>query len=327
MISLVAVHERSLTPKDKHMTVDQMDEGAFALVDCLGWKGIWNRKSDTDRTAVEPHKVLEKIDKIEKRVADSTELLRKMFASSILDIKYKPRVTFLSDTVVVSVPTVKHRSRELTVEVKRGLAVHMACIAVSEVIEAFVEEAPFISMRGCVTFGSYLMRRTTIVGPAVDEAANNFELPQGAFVWIHPNAALYLDHYRQEQKRHYMDVKEKAKGQLDENSITRLEAFMSTAASDPIVLEDYPMPLKGGEVLTCHVINPLGTIREQVDREESTRRHLLSFDSSKIDVLLKRQNTEQLLSVGATESQRFYGQAIDTELLEKLYLELLPSAK
>lgn len=301
-----------------------MQEGAFALIDCLGWKGIWNRKIDSTGRSVDPLEVLKKINRIEDRIGQSTKRMTIGLRDSFLEITFRPRSVFLSDTVAVSVPIIKHKSKELTQEIKRALSIEMACVTVAEIIDSFVEEEPFLTMRGCITYGEHLIRRSTFVGPAIDEAANNYELPVGAFVWVHPKASEKLDILEEWKVKCFEEIKEKATKELDSESYKKLMSFFEFTTSTPVILRDYEMPIKGGGHLNCHVLNPLCKIRESEDRAITIERYLSSFDSDKIDILLKKQNTAMLLARGSDKALEYYDSPFDYEFLEKLFSPMIP---
>lgn len=303
-----------------------MEEGAFALIDCLGWKGIWNRKIDSEGTRIDPLNILKKIQRIEDNIAKSTSLLKYGFSASPIQVTFKPRIVFLSDTVAVSVPPIKHKDKNLTKEIKQALSIEMACLTVAEIVDSFVEEEPYLTMRGCITYGEHLIRRNTFVGPAVDEAANNYEMPMGAFVWIHPKASEKLDDLQQWKTAQLEKTKVKAKQELDEEAYNRLMSFFSTTMDTPVVLRDYEMPIKGGGNLMCHVINPLSVIREAEQRVVTIERYRSSFDKDSVDILLKKQNTMTLLAESANAALEFYEQQFDFELLDKLFGHLKPQA-
>lgn len=69
-----------------------MKEGAFILVDCLGFRGIWNR--------IEPEKLISRLHAIEQQ---ATSRVVPKYSSSMLSFgPLAPHIRLLSDTVVLS---------------------------------------------------------------------------------------------------------------------------------------------------------------------------------------------------------------------------------
>jgi len=295
------------------------EEGAFALIDCLGWKGIWNRKIGASKKPISPSKILKKVDQIEGAVREAINDLRFFFSKAY--INFTPHIAFLSDTVVISVPMIEHEDQRVTEGMRRAFAVQMACLMVAHVLDSFVEEEPYLSMRGCVTYGKYSIKGSTFVGPAVDEAANNYELPDGAFVWVHPKGAKQLEHLQDLR----IDLEVKAKSELPEESFEAIKFIFSAIADPPIVLRDYEMPLKDGRTLVSMIVNPLMVIRESEQRAITIGRYDSSFDKDTVEVLLKKQNTMSFLREAADASLEFYEQPLDLELLGKLKEALFES--
>jgi hypothetical protein len=133
-----------------------MQEGAFALIDCLGFKGVWNRVDN-------PQLIIDKLLKIEKIVNEqlnSTEDLYGAFEFAVLIDKssMKPFVGFLSDTVVISLEYIQ-TSEEIKPKIQKAHLIDVLCIILTKVIDLFVEEYPHLTMLGCVTYGQYLCEK------------------------------------------------------------------------------------------------------------------------------------------------------------------------
>jgi hypothetical protein len=143
-----------------------MQQGLVALIDALGFRGIWSEFSE-DQLLGTLHRVRDEI-----RQQDP-------------DI----HVRLLSDTFVLASslppddPDPGDSGYWLTFRFMRALAGVQATAALS---------TPPLLYRGCIAHGSVLIDGDFIVGQAVDEAAEWMEQADGAFIWLAPSAlALY----------------------------------------------------------------------------------------------------------------------------------------
>lgn len=156
-----------------------MQEGAFALVDCLGFKGIWKR--------ADPELLIQKLLKIE-------EIVNEHLTSNALAFRHlsfgpiRVHVRLLSDTVAISLQYEKQVGKEPE-SWQTNILVPLICDSIIRVLHLFLEGEPPLVLRGCVTYGEHLSNGNFIVGPAVDDAAEHMNIPEGAFVWLHPTAA------------------------------------------------------------------------------------------------------------------------------------------
>ncbi len=226
-----------------------MEEGAFALVDCLGFKGIWKRS--------DPNRLLEKLYALEDSANGEAIAL-----GAILQAPVKVHARMLSDTLAISLrqpsPTPPDE------EFGNRLVVHVV-LAMISVIGRFALNEPPLLLRGCITYGPHLCDGSFLVGPAVDCAAEHMNLPQGAFVWLHPSAA-----YR--YRAHIQNIKAE-----------------SPKFTEQYVINDYPMPLKGGDVLQADVVNPLEGSPDDPDAVIDAFSKGMQGDN--VDIWIKRQHT------------------------------------
>lgn len=267
-----------------------MQEGAFALIDCLGFKGIWKRTKDPDL-------VLEKLIKVEESAHRKLEKFK--LAVQKLQIELNPKFILLSDTVAISIPYI-HSTEDTQQEAyKKGMVIAAACIYVAGFLKAFIEEEPYLTLRGCITYGEHSINQNFMVGPAVDEAAENYEIANGAFVWLHPKVTeiyrksreLGSNMSKQILERIRLNPVAEEKTQIIKSVATSID-FWNTI---PILIENYDMPLKSGMSLNCSIVNPLIMFSGREERENIIQNYLVSFRSDKIEILLKQQNTMKLL--------------------------------
>lgn len=194
-----------------------MKKGAFALIDCLGFKGLWKNGHE---------QLLTKLSLIKTSVADG---LREASKNSHHPFHFhpddfKPEIRLLSDTVAISIQDKKK------IEGYPALELLAIAVAVQIVIDLFLENEPHLLLRGCITHDTHLIKENFLIGPAVDETAAYMDSAQGAFVWFFPSAAKIIE----------------------SNFITH-----SPNLFFDVMCPSYQVPIKGGHYLNTRVINPI----------------------------------------------------------------------
>jgi hypothetical protein len=264
-----------------------MREGAFALVDCLGFTGIWKRG---DYRSAEQRKeyqqlLLEKLKMVRQEVP-------KLVKSGVRPYKYfsDPVVVgvyMLSDSVAISL----QYDEDLPPKGRyKNYLVWLICEATIKVLDRFRKDKPELVLRGCITYGEHVSEGNFIVGPAVDDAAENMEVAQGAFVWLHPTA---WNKYRQCIKTTEATI-EKLKDTHDHEELLLIRD-LKRALEKPLVVDNYKMPLKIGGHLQCPVLNPLAFHKTEPEQQKVIRECLEAMSGNQLDVLLKRQYTKEFL--------------------------------
>lgn len=304
-----------------------MKEGAFALIDCLGFKGIWNRAN--------PTQVIDKLLKIEEVVSKEIVALKMPF-----DDKYGPvsvNVRLLSDTVAISL----QYEDELLDEARKGLLITYMCYSVGQILSMFVKEEPVLVLRGCISYGQHISKGNFIIGPAVDIAAEYMNIAEGAFVWLLPNVAeIYINYIK-----HARSVKDnvsidKIKLLLSDKGIDNevvddfisklndiygcifntLSDCYSSFIQSPIVIEYYDMPIKLGRKLRCSVINPLLLYnKDKIELNEIIDKYSKSISGNNLDIWIKHQNTIDYLNYISDITRKFISE--QDELSDKLIRE------
>jgi len=249
-----------------------MRVGAFALVDALGFKGIWN-KPGGDR-------VIEKLNAMAKGVSKNVRFANRMLNEPMASKLFGPvKVTFLSDSIAMAVFVGKASNRPND-SLGRFGANAAAVVSLSLHVSAMLKEAaitdPPLSYRGCITFGECRVESRFIIGPAVDQAAQAVGLAEGAFVWADPAA----------------------KGTLE------ADPAWNPAMSQWQNLRLSGVPLKGGGSFDTYVVGPYGPGEPSVSKKRINDRLKSSFDSRSIDVAIKQQNTASFLRAYYQASQR-----------------------
>lgn len=267
-----------------------MQEGAFALIDCLGFKGIWKRSDEAP--------LLEKLRSIRQRIQLQLiaglpyGLLRK---DVILD------ASLISDSVAISLryednatkaDAGKQRTKKIGERREKSYLVWLICASTVRVLDLYLKGEPSLVARGCITYGKYEHDTTRtgsfIVGPTVDDAAEKVEISQGAFVWLHPEAA--------ELYRYAVTVQRKTVRLLHKrNDRPELLEGSKKSLCEPIMVDPYDMPLKGGGHLRCPILNPLAFHDTEEERQAVFRAYEKAMSDNQLDVMLKRQNTMEFL--------------------------------
>lgn len=257
-----------------------MQTGAVAMIDALGFKGIWN-SSDVE-TVLKKLKTLQQSAAKHKRRRVPPKGLPGPRQTEVLDV---PQVSFLSDTIVIAVPMVpkiekmllRHRGAFQAVMLHYAIA-DLAEIT-SEILRSALVSAPPLAYRGCISVGKYLVKNPFILGPAVDEAASCMDRAQGAFVWLAPSAEKVWEESLVRVQYGSKDAREQA-GHVT----TRLG------------LIPHRIPLKGGDAYGSHVVSPFATPFSEHDAAllQATVQNTFGL-SSALDVQVKYQNTVTFL--------------------------------
>jgi hypothetical protein len=295
-----------------------MKEGALVLADCLGFKGIWNR--------VEPEKLIDRLKAIE---ADAESRVVPKYSSSMLSfgaIRFHFRL--LSDTVVLSIQyeasTYTH-GREPD-ERQKNLLVSVACESAAVLANMFIDSDMPLPLRGCISFGSHLCEGNFVVGPAIDQAAEYMNEPEGAFIWALPGVAerhknfrarslALMDHPGETIMAATAIAAQRGAGDArkllehpEAGSDLFVEALRLTFAqmlAAPTLVEPYPMPVKRGSIIDAAVINPFMSSRNDEDRKRVIAKYENFLQGDRIDIWTKRQNTLKFLKVAEAAQAAF----------------------
>lgn len=293
-----------------------MQEGAFVLIDCLGFKGIWKR--------TDPELLLQKFSKLGPSIQERLGKLELLFSFGESE-RLRIHNRLLSDTVAISLQLEGREGGEYS-DSDRQVLVCCACLITPLVMYWFLEGDPPLVLRGCVTYGRHFIENNFIAGPAIDEAAEYMNLAEGALVWLHPSAATLYRECRDDLSRYTTLSDESIKERIEEkgealagNIMIRLilesggpaglEAFFklvtSSMADIPIVLDPYRMPIKNGGYLECPVINPLIAAMSAEEMRTMTEKYSAYISGDKLDVWLKRQNTMEFLREALRRFEEF----------------------
>jgi len=147
-----------------------LKRGAVAIIDALGFKGIWKKR--------DPALVLAALQKT-KAFANTMHRV-----GTAIDSRITIRLAFFSDTVVI-VTTRSASGGEL-----KDFELVIAAIGhAASVISSGIEGELHLSYRGCIALGGVATLDEFFVGPAIDEAAEWYERANAAAIWLTPSAS------------------------------------------------------------------------------------------------------------------------------------------
>ncbi|CQR42279.1 hypothetical protein THICB3180067 [Thiomonas sp. CB3] len=144
-----------------------MKSGAVAMIDALGFRGIWDRWPSAE--------VMANMHALKRRVEDD---LRKIGAQP--DMQFE--ATFLSDTVVLGLSLPGSDPNHVALS-----AIYVGDI-VSRILTYSARSTTPFAYRGAIACGEYEIDSNFILGRAVDDAASCYELAEAAIVWLAPSA-------------------------------------------------------------------------------------------------------------------------------------------
>jgi len=213
----------------------------------------------------------------------------------------RKKVTLLSDSVAISLQYEDCHSQS---EGYKHYLVWLICVTTIKVLDLFLQGEPHLALRGCITYGQYDVLETFIFGPAVDDAAENAEISQGAFVWLLPEAAsMYrscietLTHHRDKSSLWELVKRTVAKEGLTAPEINELTREITNILNIPIIVDPYEVPLKTGQRIRCPVLNPFAFRSRKRDRTSVLEWYSAALLGNQIDVMLKRQHTMDFLEL------------------------------
>jgi len=164
-----------------------MNTGAVALIDAMGFRGIWERHSADE--------VLRSL----KDTKNWLELrLREQFSSQPW---MQCEVAFVSDTIAISMAL-----NESTPNREVMSVVYLGDV-ISWVLDKVLRSHVPLAYRGAIAVGDYEVSPHFLIGRAIDEAADGYGLAQGAFVWLMPAAREHVAQWLEPQPQNTHLVK------------------------------------------------------------------------------------------------------------------------
>lgn len=151
-----------------------MEKGAIALLDVLGWKGIWLRRGTAALAELD-----ELVHSAKQHALDFTsgtrggDTFRSRYGTLV------PDVLSISDTIA------------LTVRGELNMAIEFASILSISILTRAIDRG--FLFRGAISYGDFLSKGNMFIGPAVDEVASSYEQADWIGVHLTPSAELRVD--------------------------------------------------------------------------------------------------------------------------------------
>lgn len=287
-----------------------MVDGAFALIDCLGWKGIWRNHSN-------PADIIAKLKEVR---SSSPQIIKEGLGTPWGETAFQTGIAFVSDTVAVHVRLQPQFDSDR--EAAAGFCIYVAANLINELAFRFLRLNPPLTLRGCIAYGKFESDDNFFLGPGVDEAAEYMGLAEGAFVWLTPTAEKKYSEFESgtdwpsffdagvqidplaaiEEHHDYVGGVEHGGIKISPSLTDEQKATARRALSEAIkivgpggiLIADYPIPLKGGSTVKARVLNPFFG-RRPIQVEQQLADILRAMSADRLDVVIKRQNTEHFL--------------------------------
>jgi hypothetical protein len=228
-----------------------MRAGAVVMLDALGFKGIWKgHRGGAEAVLAKMSRIREELKLIGQTKGPNVPI--------VMDIEGM----CISDTIVIGVRV--PRGAELDERSETGTAMAMASCAASKVYEIGLLEEPRFAYRGVISYGQFEMENGFIVGPAIDEAAEQMEQAEAALIWCTPSATDAL-------------------GRLAPRAYDALCPFT--------------VPLKGGRTFDSQCVIP-STAMAESEAWKTVVNHLTATFKTKttsLEIAIKKQNTLRFL--------------------------------
>jgi hypothetical protein len=257
-----------------------MNRGAVAIVDALGFKGIWGNVAKPSLAVLQTLKAIGAAAAAD--VGEAALLLNRRNLSNEVAMMLKNpfvKVVQLSDTIVVAAgrrprlrkPWKRHAQAwkdkyGLTIEeFETGVDSYLRYVVtrcVCSILKTAALCTPALIYRGAITIGRFAIDENFLLGPAVDEAAELMDLAEGPFVWLAPSA----------------------------NRMKEVITGSNGPKWSDMVFQ-YRVPLKGGRVFPTRVVKPFFSC-SSAERKTAEANILHAMDAPQIDVAVKRGNAQ-----------------------------------
>jgi class 3 adenylate cyclase len=168
-----------------------MRRGAVAMLDILGFRGVWRAHS--------AEAVVARLEDLFGATVKETRDYHSAVHENADNFVAFAGATFLSDTFVFGITAkspeamsegqfAKDLELQFTDEHTSAEAIRIAAMRVAELQRQGLQGDPPFAFRGCIAFGEFGLTDRFLIGPAVDEAASGMNAAHGAVVWLAPSA-------------------------------------------------------------------------------------------------------------------------------------------
>jgi hypothetical protein len=164
-----------------------MQQSIICILDILGTKGIW--------TEGNVEKYFEAIEEVDKIIKPAKEKFKDLAKGAPIELDF---ISF-SDTLVITL--MKTQEDEKTDQYFFHQSIEGFTQLILGIFQAYFASSFFV--RGAISFGQIEKKGSHFVGPAVDDAAEYFELPDMIGICFTPKATIGLDYAIEWQKKYF----------------------------------------------------------------------------------------------------------------------------
>ena len=238
-----------------------MRHGVVAMVDALGFRGIWNRLADEKKE--------DEFIAAVRALQEEAQVTARLWSPPSAPIG-PVRAAGLSDTIVITIATAPASGNRNIDATALDFTIAVAVRLVKQIMRRATEAPIGLAYRGCVTIGKCRVEDSDriVMGPAIDEAAELHQRAQGMFVWLTPEAL-------------------RAANAVQDGHTNGLEAGAV----------EWSVPLKLGDPYRTRVVSPFEADDDEKRRAALKESLLATFEHGRdrLDVAIKRQQTEAFL--------------------------------
>jgi hypothetical protein len=196
-----------------------MRAGAVAMLDALGFKGIWTRLNA-------------------QVVLAQLQTALGQFGLGTLGSSSPAQVTFVSDSVFIGSSADFFEASGRDPATARAMAMQTVCelsqVVWSTMLSFFLPQSA-LAYRGAISWGEFEMTPPFVIGPAIDNSAEWEQLGDIAAIWLSPSALF-----------------------IAQDVLSNTPNALNDSVGQPLVVE-YEVPLKGGSTFKTMAIRPTDT--------------------------------------------------------------------
>lgn len=188
--------------------------GAIMFMDFLGWKGLWQSRTEENH--------LESVSKLINEIKDMVQMFTYELFPHTQNMEISKFIS-ISDTIAIFTPKVRNCKEVDILELHARIAKY--------ILENCVHNK--YAIRGAISFGRYNTKDSIMIGPGIDECASWHETCDWIGVHLTPSAELKintaglkentgLQEYKVPVKRGYPEIKYCVQWEVDDESFEKL---------------------------------------------------------------------------------------------------------
>lgn len=149
----------------------KMEYGVVALLDILGARGLWHQNNI--------EKIIQSWVEIQEHLKKEVKIQKDMIRE--IRSKFKPQVHAFSDTIIVTFQTNEYNPHDI---------INM-CFTVGSTFSFAVERG--LLFRGAIAIGKFYSHQNMILGPAIDDAAEWYSIPDWGGIHLTPSTTFSIE--------------------------------------------------------------------------------------------------------------------------------------